>query len=260
MTEMKKEDKPALDSKTGKKEVKKVSKKVSGKETDFKIDINEMVEAGVVLGHRKSRLYPKMEPYLAGVKNTIHIIDVEKTAEKLKEALKFIQEIISENKTLLLVGTKIQAKNLLKEVAEECDLPYISERWLGGTLTNFKIISERVNYFKDLEKKKDEGEWEKYTKKERIKMNKNFQNLKVKFEGLKRLEKLPEAIFVLDINKDDLAIKEARIKGIKTIAICDTNTDPTLVDYPIPANDDAVSSVKYILDKLKEAILKTKKK
>ncbi len=256
-----KETKPASAKATAGKEEKKVEvKKVPKKETDFKIDTDKMLEAGVHFGHRTSRLHPKMEPYLAGVKNTVHIIDLEKTAEKLKEALKFIQEIVSENKVLLLVGTKIQIKDLVGETAQECELPYVNERWLGGTLTNFEVISKRVGYLKEIEEKKASGAWEKYTKKERIKMNREYQNLKTKFEGIKTLSRVPDAMFVLDIRKDDLAVKEARMKGIKVIAVCDTNTDPSLVDYPIPANDDAISSVKYILEKVKEAILKAKAK
>ncbi|MGB2762063.1 MAG: 30S ribosomal protein S2 [Minisyncoccales bacterium] len=261
-TKEKKETKPASAKTTKGKEEKedvKKAKKVSKKETDFKIDTDKMLEAGVHFGHRTSRLHPKVEPYLAGIKNTIHIIDLEKTAKKLEEALKFIQELISENKALLLVGTKIQIKNLVKEIAEECTLPYVNERWLGGTLTNFEVLSKRVEYLKEIEKKKASGEWEKYTKKERIKMDRELQNMKTKFEGLKKLERIPAAIFVLDIRKDDLAVKEARMKGVKIIAICDTNVDPTLVDYPIPGNDDAISSVKYILEKVKETILKIKK-
>ncbi|MCK4520580.1 30S ribosomal protein S2 [Candidatus Parcubacteria bacterium] len=256
----KEKPKPASAKATAGKEEKKVEdKKVSKKETNFKIDVDEMLAAGVHFGHRTSRLHPKMEPYLAGVKNTVHIIDLEKTVKKFEEALKFIQELISENKVLLLTGTKIQIKDLVKEIAEECALPYVNERWLGGTLTNFGVLSKRVEYLKEIEKKKAGGGWEKYTKKERIKMNRELQNMKTKFEGLKKLEWVPDAIFVLDIRKDDLAVKEARMKGIKVIAICDTNVDPTLVDYPIPGNDDAISSVKYILEKVKETILKTKK-
>ncbi len=226
----------------------------------FGIDVEEMTKAGVSFGHQVSRLHPKMKLYLAGVRNTVHIIDLDSTAKKLSEALIFIEKLISEDKVILLVGTKIQVKDLVQETAEACELPYINERWLGGTLTNFPIITKRVNYLKDLEEKKAKGELEKYTKKERVKINKEFQKLLVKFGGMKKLERLPDAIFVLDIRKDDLAVKEAKIKGIKVIAICDTNVDPTLVDYPIPANDDAVLSVKYILGKFKEVILKAKSK
>ncbi len=224
------------------------------KKADFKIDPEEMARAGLHFGHRTSRIHPKMKPYLYGVRNGVHIIDLEQTAEKLKEAMRLIQELISAGKILLLVGTKIQVKNLVKEIAEECQLPYVAERWLGGTLTNFEVIKKRVEYFKDLEKKKAEGELEKYTKKERAKIDRELKNLELKFGGIKNLEKLPDAIFVLDIKKDAAAVKEAKQRGIKVIGITDTNVDPTLVDFPIPANDDAMSSVKYILDKVKEVI------
>ena len=226
--------------------------------TDLKLDTEEMARAGLHFGHRTSRVHPKMMPYLAGVKNTIHIIDLEKTKEKLAEALKFIQQLISENKILLIVGTKVQVKDLVKSMAQELALPCVTERWLGGTFTNFEIIKKRIEYFKDLERKKKEGELEKYTKKERAKIDQELRNLEIKFGGIKNMERLPDVILVLDMKKDDLAIKEARMKGIKIIAISHSNTDPTLADYPIPANDDAISSVKYILDKIKEVILKAK--
>jgi len=228
------------------------------KETDFELNIEEMAKAGLHFGHRTSKCHPKMEPYLAGVKNTIHIIDLEKTAQKLKEALKFVQELILEDKILLIVGTKIQTKDLVKEFATELNLPYVNERWLGGTFTNFEVIKKRINYFKDLEKKKKEGAFEKYTKKEKAKIDQEIRDLEIKFGGLKNLERLPDAIFVLDMRKDETAIREAKRKGIKIIGIAHTNVDPTLADYPIPASDDAISSVKYILEKVKEAISKAK--
>jgi len=227
--------------------------------TDLKLDTEEMARAGLHFGHRTSRVHPKMMPYLAGVKNTIHIIDLEKTKEKLAEALKFIQQLISENKILLIVGTKVQVKDLVKSMAQELALPCVTERWLGGTFTNFEIIKKRIEYFKDLEIKKKEGELEKYTKKERAKIDQELRDLEIKFGGIKDLERLPDAILVLDMKKDDLAVKEARMKGIKVIAISHSNTDPTLADYPIPANDDAISSVKYILEKVAEVMKKTKK-
>ncbi|MDO8436240.1 MAG: 30S ribosomal protein S2 [bacterium] len=220
-------------------------------------DLEEMGQAGLHFGHRTSRINPKINPYLYGVRNNVHIFDLEKTAEKLKEALSFIQQIIKEGKVMILVGTKIQVKNLSKEMAKECGLLYVVERWLGGTLTNFETIKKRIEYFKSLEKKKEEGELEKYTKKERANFDKEIKDLEMKFGGIKNLEKLPDAIFVLDMKKDNLAVKEARAKGVKVIGIADTNTDPTLADYPIPANDDAISSVRYILEKMKEAILKS---
>lgn len=238
---------------------KKEVKKAKTKEVDFGINPEEMAEAGLHFGHRASRIHPKMKPYIYGMRNTVHLIDLEKTAEEFKKALKFIRELISGNKILLLVGTKIQVKDLVKDVAKECDLLYINERWLGGTLTNFKTIKKRIEYFKELEEKKKKGELAKYTKKERAKIDQELRDLEIKFGGIKEMEGLPDAIFVLDMKKDALAVKEASKKGVKVIGIADTNVDPTLADYPIPANDDAISSVKYILDKVKEVILKTKK-
>ncbi len=234
--------------------------KTKSQEKDFKLDPEEMAQVGLHFGHRTSRIHPKMGPYLYGVRNTVHIIDLTKTIEKLEEALKFIQKLIAEGKTLLFIGTKIQAKDLVKEVARDCGLPYVTERWLGGTFTNFENIKKRVEYLKELEKKKAAGELEKYTKKEQIKINKELQNLEIKFGGIRELGQFPAAIFVIDMKKDLLAVKEAKAKGITIIGIADTNVDPTLADYPIPANDDARPAIKYILDKVKEVVLKAKSK
>lgn len=230
------------------------------KEEDFKINLEEMNQAGLSFGHRTSKTHPKMKEYICGARNDIHIIDVEKTAQKFNEALNFIKNLISENKILLLVGTKIQAKKLVGETASQLGLPYVNERWLGGTFTNFGTIKKRIEYFRDLKKKRESGELEKYTKKERANIDKELQDLENKFGGIKDLEKLPDVIFVLDMRKDFLAIREAAIKKITIIAIADTNVDPTLADYPIPANDDAIPSIKYILEKVKEAVLKAKAK
>ncbi len=228
------------------------------KEVDFGLNTEEMARAGLHFGHRTSRVHPQMMPYISGIRNTVHIIDLEKTKERFEEALKFIQELIAENKILLLVGTKIQHKESVKDVAKECGLPYVIERWLGGTFTNFETIKKRIEYFNELEKKKAEGGLEKYTKKERAKIDQELKDLEIKFWGIKNLERLPDILFVLDMKKDSLAVKEAKRKGVKIIGISDTNCDPTLVDYPIPANDDAISSIKYILEKVKEVILSQK--
>ena len=231
------------------------------KEKDkFRLDAEEMTQACVQFGHSTSRINPKMHPYISGVRSGVHIIDTEKTKEKLTEALEFIQKLIAEGKTLLLVGTKIQAKDLVKNIAKECDLPYVNERWLGGTFTNFGTILKRVDHYKELERKKAAGELEKYTKKERAKIDDEMKKLETKFGGIKEMKKLPDAIFVTDMKKNDLAVKEAKHSKVKIIGICDTNVDPTLADFPIPASDDAVSALKYILDKVKETILKAKPK
>ena len=222
------------------------------------LNIEEMARAGLQFGHVVSKIHPKMKPYLYGTKATVHIIDLEKTKEKLAEALEFIRELVSQNKILLLVGTKIQTKDLVKETAKECGLFYVSERWLGGTITNFPSILKRTEHYRDLEKKKAAGELEKYTKKERLGFDEELIELERKFGGIKELGRVPDALFVCDMKKDFLAAKEAKAKGVKVIAVCDTNIDPQLADYVIPASDDAASSVKYILDKVKETVLKAK--
>lgn len=229
------------------------------KKNDFGIDVEEMMAAGCHLGHRISKLHPKMAENILGVRNTVHIIDLQKTAQQLTEALKFISGVLEKKGELLLVGTKIPLKSLVRKIAQDCHLPYVTERWLGGTFTNFKIIAERMKYFKDLAKKQKEGELEKYTKKERMEIEKELEELGQKFGGIKDIEKIPQAVFICDINKDKIALREARAKKVKVVAIVDTNVDPTLVDYPIAANDDAISAVKYILEKVAQAVKKAKK-
>jgi small subunit ribosomal protein S2 len=228
------------------------------KKNNFNIDDNEMMKAGVHLGHTASRLHPKMKNYIFGVRNTIHIIDLEKTIVEFEKALEFIKELVEKQETILLVGTKTPLRKLTKEIATDCNIPYVNERWLGGTFTNFKIILKRIKHFKELERQKKEGELEKYTKKERNDFDKELAKLELKFGGIKNLEKIPEAVFVCDIKKDILVVKEAIAKNIKVIAITDTNVDPSLIDYLIPANDDAITSVRYILEKVKQVILSSK--
>lgn len=225
---------------------------------DIKLNLEEMAQAGINFGHKVSKLHPKMKPYVSSIKNNVNIIDLEKTAKDFEKALNFISKIIAENKTLLFVGTKIQVRNLVKTTAEECCLPYVTERWLGGTITNFETIQKRVEYFKDLEKKRSTGELEKYTKKERLMFDKELESLRVKFEGIKNMSKLPDAVFIFDIKKDETCAREAKIKQIKIIALCDTNINPEIADYPIPANDDAISAIKYILEKTKQCIIEAR--
>ncbi len=226
----------------------------------FNINIDDMMKAGVQLGHSTSRINPKMQPYLSGVRNRVHVIDLEKTKEKLQEALEFIQSIVAENKVLLLVGTKIEAKALIKSTAQECSLPYVSERWLGGTFTNFGSILKRIDYYKELESKKAAGDLEKYTKKEKAGIEDKIKKMEVKFGGIREMKKIPDAIFVADVKEDELAIREAKQSGVKIIGICDTNVDPSQTDFPIPASDDALSSIRYILEKVKTAVKSTKPK
>lgn len=226
------------------------------KSEDFGIKIDDMAEAGLNFGHKTSRIHPKMKQYISSSKNDVSIIDLEKTSQLLGEALAFLKENFSSGKVILLVGTKVQVKDLVKETAIACGFPYITERWLGGTFTNFKTISKRIDHFKDLKKRKETGDLNKYTKRERGEIDKELKDAEVNFGGIMNLDKLPDVVFVMDMKKDSLAIKEARKRGVKIIAVADTNVDPTVVDYPIPANDDAITSIKYILDKVKQVIAK----
>lgn len=226
--------------------------------SDVRLNVDEMAEAGVQFGHKVSKLHPKMKPFVSGIKNNVHIFDLEKTSKELQLALEFISKLVAEGKTILFVGTKIQTKALVKATAEECGMPYVTERWLGGTFTNFETIQKRVYYFKDLEKKKASGELEKYTKKERLNFDKEIASLKIKFEGIKDMSKLPDAVFIVDIRKDETAVREAKRKNIAIVALCDTNVDPSGIDYMVPANDDAIAAVNYILEKIKETCLSNK--
>jgi len=232
-----------------KKIVKNTKKKIIKKINLEKIipSLEEMLKAGVHFGHLSSKWNAKMKEYIHTTRNKVHIIDLEKTEKKLKNALEFINEIKEKKGIIVFVGTKVAAKDITKQTAEEVGMPYVIERWIGGTLTNFKVISKRLKHIQDLESKEKEGELKKYTKKEQQEFNIEIQKLNRHFGGIKEMTKLPDALFIIDTSKEKLAIKEAKMKNIPVIGLCDTNSDPTTVDYPIPVNDDAISSLKLIL-------------
>lgn len=226
--------------------------------TDDK-QIIEMIEAGLGFGHHASKLHPKMKPYVLKLKDGIHLINLEKTSEKLEKVLEAVKKIISEKGNILFVGTKVPHKGLIEEIALDIGMPFVKERWIGGTFTNFEQIKKRVEEFKNLEEESKTEEFiKKYNKKERLKIAKDIERMRIKFEGLKNMTSLPQAVFILDMKQDELAVKEAIDKNIPIIAIADTNVDPSLANYFVPANDDAISSVKYILDKVAE-VAKTSK-
>jgi small subunit ribosomal protein S2 len=213
--------------------------------------IEEMIQAGLGFGHQVSKLHPKMKPYVSKIKDGIELINLEITAQKLEEALNFVKEAKKEEKTFLFVSTNPSLRNIVKEAAEKTDSFYVVERWIGGLLTNFSEIKKRLKYFNELEAKVAQPDFaEKYVKKERLQISKNLERLKLKFGGVKKMEKIPDVIFIVDLEKDKLALKEAIDIKKTIIAITDTNVDPTKVNYMIPANDDALSSVEYILDKV----------
>ena len=240
----------------------KTAKATKSKGNDYGINVEDMAPAGVYFGHRVSKCHPKMKPYIIGVKGSDHIniIDLEKTKDLLIKALDFIKDFVQQDKIILFVGTKLPIRSLIQDIAEECEFPYVTNRWLGGTITNFQIIKKRIDYFNDIRKKRSQGELEKYTKKEQLEIDKDIERLDLKIGGIKDMQKLPDAIFVVDMKKNTIAVKEARAQGIPVIAIADTEVNPSLVDYPIPANDDAITSVKYILEKIKKVILDNKAK
>jgi len=227
----------------------------TAKKPGYNISIDEMIAAGLGYGHDKSKLNPKMKEYVARQKDRVYVIDLERTAEKLEQALDYIKALRSEGKTIAFVGTKVAMRDLIKNIAVKTNSPYVTERWIGGVFTNFKEIKKRITYFKELEAKTKEMDFEKkYVKKERLMMAKELERLNLKFEGVKNMEELPKAVFIVDVEKDELALREARQCGIKVIAIADTNVDPTLIDYPIPGNDDAYTSVEYVLYKIEEVL------
>ncbi|MBI4128744.1 MAG: 30S ribosomal protein S2 [Parcubacteria group bacterium] len=222
--------------------------------------ITNMMRAGVHFGHVKSKFHPGMAPYIFTVRNNIHIINLEKTAEMLERALEYLSQLVGEGKTILLVGTKPPIRRILEETAQACGMPFVSTRWLGGTFTNYPVIVKRIEYVKDLEAKKASGELEKYTKREQLRFDEEIRDLNAKFSGIKNLTQLPDAVFVIDIDHDKTVVREATLKKIPVVAIVDTNTNPQRIAFPIPANDDAVTSVTFILDRLREAILAAKEK
>lgn len=221
--------------------------------------LEEMLKAGMHFGHRTHRWHPKMKPYIFTAKNGIYVIDLEKSREKLGEALDFMSQIIKEGKTILFVGTKSQVKVPMKKMAEMTGQPYIVGKWLGGYLTNFGVVKRSVKKYQDLIEKRDAGKLDKYTKKERLNFDREIDRLHERVGGLTSLNKMPDAIFLWDIKEEETALAEARKKNIPIVAVCDTNVNPEKVNYPIPANDDATKTVKLILDLIQSAIIDAKK-
>lgn len=243
-----------------------VSKKVSEDyfaEFDFdnlKVDMNAMLKAGVHFGHQKSRRNPKMAEYIFGTRNGVNILDLQKTVARLDDANKFIEKTVSEGGEILFVGTKKQAKRLVESAAKKCGAPYVIDRWLGGTFTNFSVMSGRTRFLRDGEEKMKRGEFAKYTKFEQMKMAEELERLERRMGGIKNMMKLPAAIFVTGVIEDDLAVKEAMKRNIPIIAFVDTNVDPSHIDYPIPANEDAVSSLRLMMAYVVKSVLAGKEK
>ena len=217
-------------------------------------EIQAMLKAGIQWGHAKSKNHPAMQPYIFGVRNTISVIDLTKTKEKLAAALAFLKGIAQKNGLILMVGTRPAARRVLLELKDRFGMPYYAERWIGGTLTNFKEISKRLLQMETMEKEKASGEWGKYTKKEQMEKGKDLAKLQRMFDGARTLKRLPDALFIVDINEDVTALREAKRLKIPVVALCDTNSDIGSVTYPIPSNDDALPAVRYMLGRVAETI------
>jgi len=225
------------------------------------VDIKELFEAGAHFGHKTSRWHPKMAPYIHSARNGSHIIDLNKTAECLVAALSFIEEAVSQGKQVLLVGTKRQAHDPIKELAEKTGMPYVVERWLGGMLTNSATIGERVKHLKDLEEKMASGQLaSKYGKLEVQRFQEEIDAMNHTYGGIKNLNGKPGAVFVVDVLHEANAIKEAKKLHIPVVAMIDTNANPTTVEYPIPSNDDSIKTINLITRYLETAITNGKTK
>lgn len=218
------------------------------------VNIKDLLEAGAHFGHKKERWNPKMRPFIFATRDNIHIIDLEKTVEETEKALKFIQGISKNNGKILFVGTKRQGKDIVKKAAEGCGMPYVVNRWLGGLLTNFNTIRKRLKRLKDLEAQKKSGELEKFTKRERLKIDEEIKKLEFNIGGIRDLTSLPDALFIIDTITEEVAVKEANRLKMPVIATCDTNSDPSKIAYPIPANDDAIKTIEYFCNLISKTI------
>ncbi len=221
--------------------------------------LSEMKEKGVHYGHKKSRLNPKAEYFTIKTPSGIYLINLEETKKSLEKAIDFLKEVVKEGKQILFVGTGGGAKGKIQSLAEKFGFAYVNEKWLGGTLTNFQTLKSRIDHLKELEQQRESGEWEKYTKKEKSLLEKEYQSLQKKFAGLKEMERVPDVLFVVDPNLHSTALREAKRINIPIVAILDIDDDPTLIDYPIPANDSARSAIEYILEIIEKAIEEAKK-
>jgi len=219
------------------------------------VDITKLLEAGAHFGHKTSRWHPKMGPYIHSKRGGSHIIDLTKTVDGLNDALDFVLKKVSEGKQILLVSTKKQAQDMVRNLAESTNMPFVTERWLGGMLTNRNTIGGRIKYLKDLESRMETGQLAaKYSKLEVQRFQEEIDAMNVLYGGVKELQAKPGAMIVLDVVHDINAVKEAKRLGIPIVALVDTNADPTDIDYPIPCNDDAIRSLQLVVDYFKQAI------
>lgn len=217
-------------------------------------EVQEILNAGVHFGHRTSRWNPKMRPYIYGRRNLIHIIDIRETVRGLLRAQKYLRRVAAQGSLILFVGTKRQAKEAVREAAEECGMPYVTERWLGGTLTNFRTIRSRLKRLEELEALEESGELAHFSKKMQASLMREKRKIYRNLNGIRHMNRLPEAIVVIDPKKEHNCVHEAHLAGAKVVALIDTDSDPDEVDLPIPGNDDSIRSIRLVLRYLTDAI------
>lgn len=216
--------------------------------------MEDMLKAGVHFGHQAAHWHPQMEPFIYTTRNGVHIIDLKKTQTKLQQAMDFISKVVADGGDVLFVGTKVQAQPLVEAAAKEAGMPYIKSRWLGGTLTNFHAIKRSIERYLNLVRGRESKEWEKYTKKERVELQKEENRLHASVSGLTGMRGMPKAMFVVDIRNEKTAVKEANVMKVPIVALCDTNVNPKYVQYCIPSNDDATAGIELMIQAVVEAV------
>lgn len=219
-----------------------------------KISMKALLEAGVHFGHRTQRWDPKMKPFIFTERNGIHIIDLQQTITRLEQAYNLVRDTVSQGGTLAFVGTKKQAQDSLATAAESCGMPYVNQRWLGGTLTNWQTIRQRIGYLLELEQRRDTGDLERLPKKEALKLEQLIGKLNGRLGGLKKMNRLPDLLFVVDVRREAIAVKEGNILKIPVVAMVDTNCDPNPIDLVIPSNDDAIRAISLIVGHMADAV------
>jgi small subunit ribosomal protein S2 len=222
------------------------------------ISMKALLESGVHFGHRTHRWHPQMKPYIFTERNGIHIIDLQQTVKAMDEVYNLIRDKVSEGGTVLFVGTKRQAVETIEEEAVRCGMPFVTVRWLGGMLTNWITMRQRVNELERLERMREKGEFERLTKKEGLMLNRKIEKLHARFGGIRKMHRLPDLIFIVDVRREETAVREANTLGIPIVALVDTNCDPRDIDYVIPSNDDAIRTIKLMVGFIADAVLEGK--
>lgn len=219
------------------------------------VSMKALLESGVHFGHRTHKWHPYMKPYIFTERNSIHIIDLQQTVKALGEAFNLVRDTVADGGTVLFVGTKRQAQETIQTEAERCHMPYVTNRWLGGMLTNWRTIRQRLNELDNLERMRDRGDFERITKKEALLLNRRIERLEMLLGGIRTMNRVPDLLFVVDVRREDTAIHEANLLAIPVIALVDTNCDPRNVDYVIPSNDDAIRAIKLLVGRIADAAM-----